>query len=386
MKRFLLLGLLATTAMAAPKKPVPKPVKAAPSAEPVKPPLPTTKPPPPVAKTVGELLAEAQRQYDALEYSAVVPLTRAALGSPDISAADKRKAYELEGSALVIVGDPIEAKKSFYLLLNDDPDFSLPASTPPKIKDVFSSVKNDVRVVLEEKARRERAKIAAEVIVTGDPLTDAAGGRPIKFHYRVSDPRGIIKTVRVQYRKVGEPDFQALSLVRDPEGGWKGAITGEWTANEGGFVMQYFASAADAVGVLTTHGSDQAPNVVNVSAGQVDRINRPIPLWAFVTSAVSTGVVGLAGGALGAGTLLQQSRYNGELDAARATQRPASGAKLREIADLGETLETSQFVAYGVAGVGVIVTGLLSVFTNWTGEDELGDEAAAPEAATAPAR
>ena len=93
------------------------------------------------ARSAAEAVAEAQRLYDALEYDKVAPLAGQALADPAITLDQKLAAYQLQGSALAIIGDPVDAERPFLLLFTVRPDFTLPDDTPPKIKSVFAKVK-----------------------------------------------------------------------------------------------------------------------------------------------------------------------------------------------------------------------------------------------------
>ena len=79
-----------------------------------------------------QLLDEAQRLYDDLEYDRVLPITEAILARPNVPIEQQLDAYLLQGSAIAIIGNPVEAERSFRLLLRGRPSYELPASTPPR--------------------------------------------------------------------------------------------------------------------------------------------------------------------------------------------------------------------------------------------------------------
>lgn len=99
-------------------------------------------------KSIDQQLALARNLYDSLEYQLVVPLTKDILSHPALRPDQLVKAYELQGSSLVVIGDPIEAEKPFRLLLRLRPDFDLAASAPPKIVAVFRKVQVEENVGL----------------------------------------------------------------------------------------------------------------------------------------------------------------------------------------------------------------------------------------------
>lgn len=343
--------------------------------------------------TAPELIAQAQKLYDSLEYDKVAPLAAQALAHPQITLEEKLVAYQLQGSALAIIGDPTVAEGSFSLLLSMRPDFALPEDTPPKIKSVFAGVKATVDANRRATAAAFRKELAATIELSGALPAQTAGGRPVRFELGVVDPRGVVKSVRVQYRKRGEAEFLSLPLGRDPKAGsWTGAVPGEWTANDAGFVMEVVVVAADSEGPLQQlpagDGSGAGSLAIEVSAGQVDRTQRPVPIWVFGTSAGVTSALAVATGGIAAATALVNADYHRKLDES-SPENPAVGSDIVAQASLGNNLNLAQIVGWGAAGVGVIVTGVLALFTNWDGnepgEDDTTTTTTTPSAAQPPA-
>jgi len=351
---------LACSAVAAPPKakaPTTTPSPAAPA--------PTPAPPPPETRTAAALIAEARALYDALEYDKVAPLAALALAAPDITLDQKLVAYQLQGSALAIIGDPVDAERPFLLLLSVRPDFVVPEDTPPKIKSVFAKVKGEFDAVREAQEAQQRKELAATIEIDGALPATADGGRPVRFDFGVADPRGVVKSVRVQYRRQGETEFLGLPLRRAPSGRWVGVVPGEWTASEGGFTMEALVVVADQKGPLKTLGEPVA--AIPVSAGALAR-KQPVPVWVLGTSAGVTGVVALAAGGVTAATAWQNVDFHARL-AAATPEDPANGAEIVAQQRLGESLNVAALAGWGTAGVAAIVTGVLALFTNWSGEE-----------------
>jgi hypothetical protein len=326
---------------------------------------------PPVAestKSATELLAMARQQYDALEYEKVVALTHRALGSRDITPEQKLVAYELEGSALAIVGDPVDADKPFRLLLNEQPDFDLPATTPPKILAIFRKVKGEIQQIRLLREQKERAALAKTITLRGEIPKDAVGGRPVAFSFQLDDPKQAVRTVRVQYRRRGEPDFQSLLLAQQPDQSYAGQVSSEWTANDLAFAMEVYVVAADEKGALQTLQSAEAPAAIAVSAGQIDLIEHPVPLWVFVSAATTTGLAAVAGGGFGIATLLTQREYDQKV-ASSSQASPVFGGELKSLATIGDRLETAEFISWGALVLVGVVTGILIPFTDFDGTD-----------------
>ncbi len=341
--------------------------KKTPAATPAPATAPTPAPTPPVATTqsAAELIAEAQKLYDGLEYDKVAPLAAAALASPTITLDEKLLAYQLQGSSLAIIGDPVDAERPFLLLLSVRPDFSLPEDAPPKIVSVFAKVKGEFDALRAIQEAQQRKELAATISVDGEIPTSAVGGEALRFDFGVEDPRGVVKSVRVQYRRQGEPEYLGLPLRRAVNGRWVGAVPGEWTASEGGFVMETTVVVSDQKGALKKVGEPFVS--IQVSAGELAR-QRPVPLWVFGSSAGVTGAVALTAAGITAATAVQNADFHAKLDAA-TPESPASGADIVAQQRLGESLNTAALVGWSAAGVAAIVTGVLGLFTNWSGED-----------------
>ena len=323
----------------------------------------------PTTLSAKEALAQAQKLYDSLEYDKVAPLAAQALADPAISLDDKLVAYQLQGSALAIIGDPSTAERPFLLLLTVRPGFTLSDDTPPKIKAVFAKVKGEFDEVRKADEARLRKELAATIELRGAPPPSTVGGRPYRVELSISDPRGVVRTVRMQYRKRGavSGEYLSLPLAKDARGTWVGAVPGEWTANDGGFVMDVVVVAADAQGPLQQIGTDDAPIAVTVAAGQVDKTARPVPLWVFGTSAAVTGAALLTSTSLAGVTAWQNADYHQKLDNSSA-EDPVDGSDIVEQANLGASLNTAQVVGWSVTGVSALLTGVLALFTNFTGD------------------
>jgi len=318
------------------------------------------------ARSAAEAITEAQRLYDALEYDKVAPLAAQALADATITLDQKLLAYQLQGSALAIIGDPVDAERPFLLLLSVRPDFNLLDETPPKIKSVFAKVKGEFDAVREAQEAQQRKELAATIDVQGAFSPTADGGKPLRFEFEVGDPRGVVKSVRVQYRKQGDPDFLSLPLRRSKAGAFIGAVPGEWTASDAGFTMEANLVISDAKGPLKKVGE---PHVeVKVSGGQLER-QRPVPVWAFGTSAGLTGVAVLAAGSVTAATAALNADFHSKVDTA-TPESPASGAEIVSLQRLGEGMNTAAVVTWSAAGVTALVTGVLALFTNWSGEEQ----------------
>jgi len=260
----------------------------------------------PDSAPTDELMAQARAHYKNLEFDALLPLVEVVIARVQTSAEVRMDAYLLQGSALAVIGEPVAAEKPFRFLLRGRPDFDLPLETSPKIVAVFRKVQVEEQAIRSQTQALQRRQTLSEMAVAGEPPTDAVGGVPLTFSFRIRDPKGLVDAVRVEYRRGGEPQYSALALRRDEEGAWIGDLPGEWTESADGFVLEYWVATADAQGrSLITRGSDGAPLSTAIAAGHVAD-QRSLFASAWFWSAVGAGVLAL--GAAGAVTAYALTR------------------------------------------------------------------------------
>jgi hypothetical protein len=326
----------------------------------------------------AELMKRAKALQAELEYDQVLPLVQEVLSrDPPVDIA--LDAYVLEGSCLAIVGNPIDAEQPFRRLLRGRPDFDLPQDTPPKIMAVFRKVQAEEKAIRDQMKELERARLMKEMALAGEHPTELKGGRPVLFNYELKDP-SLSASMRVQYKKKGDPAYSSLALQRDAAGRWRGQIPGEWTANESGSEMDYYVESFDKDGTLLANGTEAAPLHATITPGEVQGSPPPLPPWAvFVGSGVTVALL-LGGTGVGLGMVAVQQQYDAQ--AQLAVDEPQPGSELAQKRDLGTTLAFTAdglFIATGVAALTTIVAAVF--FTDWEGAGDEDDGASAPTAA-----
>ncbi|HEY4222346.1 MAG TPA: hypothetical protein VGO62_13420, partial [Myxococcota bacterium] len=262
------------------------------------------------AMSTDDLMKRAKQLHEALDYDQVLPLVTEVLSRGAAVAIDTQlDAYVLQGSCLAIIGNPIDAEAPFRRLLRGRPDFELPSDTPPKIMQVFRKVQSEEQAIARQMEEITRARVIKGMQLLGAHPDHVKGGRPVVFDYTLKDPALAAKTVRVQYRKKGEPAYSSLALSN--EGGrWRGQIPGEWTANEGGAQMEMYVETLDAKGPLLTIGTAAQPMVKDISPGAVDRSSPPpLPPWSVWVGAGTAAALVAAGAGVGAGEQAVQTSY-----------------------------------------------------------------------------
>jgi hypothetical protein len=222
------------------------------------------------AAGVADVLAQAQQAYAELEFEQVLSLSEQVLGAADATVDQRMDAYFLQGSALAVVGRAIDAEASFRYLLRGRPDFDVPDRTPPKIVAVFRKVQAEERAILEQVRGLERKRILDSLTMTATLPDEPRGGVPLAFIYSVRDPSQAVASLRVRYRRAGESDFSSLALARDDTGRWLGELPGEWSENDDGFTLEYFATTFDHEGAeLISDGGVTAARTMAIAPGSV---------------------------------------------------------------------------------------------------------------------
>ena len=238
--------------------------------------------------TAASLLTEAKALFEDMEYDSVIPKAEAVVKHPESTTQQKLDAYLLKGSSLVIIGNSIDAGIPFRSVLRISPNHELPPNESPKIVSVFNLVKQEEQAIRDQTRAIELAMLLQQMSIIGNIDKNQTGGVPLEFSYQIRDPRGLVEQFQVNYRRQGEKSYSSLALKQEDNGSWTGGITGEWTENADGFVMEYQLVTTDSVGEkLISLGTQDAPLQLNMAPGTVEGA---IPLYEKVWFWVLTGV------------------------------------------------------------------------------------------------
>ena len=342
-----------------------------------KPPAPAAAPPV-AAKPKGsdttvapdQVLAQMQKLYDGLEYDSIVPLGEGFVKRPDLSTKQRNEGYRLLASAIAITGDPFDAKPYFLALLSYDPTYDLPSNTPPKIFDVFKVVKKEYEEIDREKRALQVKKTIAGLSLVGDAPADPRGGKPVHFVFRLTDPAGDVKTMKLLYRKGGEKDYASLPFRQNEAGEWKASLPGEYTAGEG-FKLEYLVETAGAVlnepTVLLTDGTREVPKALTVAAGKVEAPPfKPIPKSLFFTSVGATIIVTAFATVFSALFFKDQAEYKRLANGTDTVE----GSTLLKLSTSGTNYANLANGFWVGAGALAVVTGILIPFTKFVDDPQ----------------
>ncbi len=220
---------------------------------------------------VAERMLEAERLYESLDYGELVPVVLEVLEARGVDEETKIRAHFLHGAALAVIGATVEAEVPFRLLLRLDPNFEPDSMTSPKIVAVFSKVRFEEETIQASLEGIKMARILGEMSIRGGTSSTLMGGLPISFRYIVTDPRGLVESFFVHYRRADVPHYSSLALLQATDGGWQGSIPGEWTESELDYVLEYhLVTKDDRDNKLKALGSSYEPEKLDIAAGTIE--------------------------------------------------------------------------------------------------------------------
>lgn len=313
------------------------------------------------AMSTEQLVAETKRLNAELEFEKLVPFAQELSARANAPLEARREAFLLLASALIILGDPVASEHPFTQLLRIDPLFELPRWVEPKVALVFKKVQAEERELSRALAQRRREAKIAQITLLATTPPDAVGGRPLPFTVEVKDPQHDVRTVRVAWRRPGEPAYSSLALSLDGER-WKGELPAELTQSEHGLQLDFYVESADAEGPLALFGTPTSPSVVAIAPGKLATPWRaPLPRWAFFSSTALTVASGAVTGVLVANQLDQQRRFTQYT----AGDGPISFEVEQQLRAEGALATTRANVSLGISIALAVTTIIIAVLTDW---------------------
>ena len=125
---------------------------------------------------------------------------QAALDAPDVTDDQLVELYRLLGLASLYLGDEARAREAYERLLQARPDFELPRNAPPKLRQLYARIKEDI------KSRRVRP-----VTLLVDPIPDPTGGEPVQVDARIED-MALGAKAKLFFRRAGDAGLQLGGL------------------------------------------------------------------------------------------------------------------------------------------------------------------------------
>ncbi|MGA9520205.1 MAG: tetratricopeptide repeat protein [Myxococcaceae bacterium] len=214
---------------------LPPPVKAAttlasPPLRPTDAPLAQFGPRSPEAEQAEELMSEG-------EFERAVRVLKRGVAASDVSDDTLVELYRLMGLAYLYLGDPERARDAYEKLLQARPDYELPKSAPPKIREVYARIKEDIR------KRRVRP-----VTLTAEPVADTVAGQPLVVKAHIED-LALGSRARFYYRRAGAQAFSSVDFARvnGSRKDFEATLPAfELAAEARGYDIEYYLEVADA--------------------------------------------------------------------------------------------------------------------------------------------
>lgn len=201
---------------------------------------------------VEDLLSEG-------EFEQAVQALNARLDDPTVPDAELVELYRLLGLAQLYVGNEAAARDAYEKLLQAQPEYELPRTAPPKIRELYARIKADIR-----------ERFVAPVTIILHSIDAHPGGQPLTVFAKVTDaPLGA--QPKLHYRHRGAKVYSSVAFAREP------TVKETFTARipafdlrlEGApYGVEYYIEVTDASGrLLAAEGSATAPRRFTVTAG-----------------------------------------------------------------------------------------------------------------------
>ena len=146
---------------------------------------------------------DAEQLMSQGDFEEAVKVLQRGLSQPDVSDDVLVELYRLMGLAQLYLGNEDKARDAYEKLLQARPDYDLPKSAPPKIRELYTRIKEDVR------KRRVRP-----VTITAETIESHPGGEPLEVQAHVED-LALGARPKFYYRRAGAQSYSSVDLVRE---------------------------------------------------------------------------------------------------------------------------------------------------------------------------
>ena len=147
--------------------------------------------------------AKAKSELEQGEFDAAVQTLNEGLAQPDVTDDQLADMYQLLGLAELYLGDEDAAREAFEKLLQARPDYELPRSEPPKIRQLYARIKEDIK---------HRRVLPVTLLVPA--VADTVGGQPVPVHAEVQN-LALGARPKLYYRRAGSQAFSSLDFQRE---------------------------------------------------------------------------------------------------------------------------------------------------------------------------
>ena len=181
---------------------------------------------------------EANGLMEQGEFEDAVKVLQRGLSQPDVSDDVLVELYRMMGLAQLYLGNEDKAREAYEKLLQARPDYELPKSAPPKIRELYARIKDDIR------KRRVRP-----ITLTAPSIDEHEGNQPLEAEAKIED-MALGAKAKLYYRRAGAQAYSSVDFTR-VKGGAKDAFTAtipayDLPAEGHGYDVEYYLEVADA--------------------------------------------------------------------------------------------------------------------------------------------
>jgi tetratricopeptide (TPR) repeat protein len=181
--------------------------------------------------------ATAKSQLEQGDFEGAVRTLNDGLTQQDVTDEQLADMYQLLGLAELYLGDQDAARDAFEKLLQARPDYELPRSEPPKIRQLYARIKEDIK-------HRRVLPVTLEVA----PVGSATGGQPLTVHADVQN-LALGARPKLYYRRAGSQAFGSLDFQKEHGSREKFDATlpaTEVPSESHPYEIEYYVEVADA--------------------------------------------------------------------------------------------------------------------------------------------
>jgi hypothetical protein len=228
----------------------------------------TTAPTTTAPTTATRKLEESRAALARLDCDRVVDLASRVEDHRLATDAERREAAFQHAYCAVVLGDNDGAQDIFAAVVAEDIDAAPPFEMEPRVLVLLEAARSAERQRRASDAAKKREERRAQVELSVARPVDVHGGARAFFPVTLRDPPGMVRSVRLEFRRAGEVDFYALPVTKQGDGSLRGEIPGTYTRSLTGLRIEWFVAAIGHDGAVVQRvGSPEAPEVLVVAPG-----------------------------------------------------------------------------------------------------------------------
>lgn len=255
-------------------------------------------------------VTKAQAQLEDGDFEGAVRTIDQAVADPTLTEDEQVELYRLLGLAQLYLGNEQRARQAYERLLQARPDYELPRSAPPKIRDLYARIKEDI------KGRRLRP-----VVLAAEPPREVKAASPLEVEATI-DNLAAGARAKLYFRRAGAQSYSSVDFVRAARDAnrFRASVPAYELPAEGrAYALELYLEVADAAQRrLAGRGDPLNPltvRIVDPSAPAVATVDQGSPglrPW-YLSPWVYVGAGFLLAGAATGAVLLASPAPTGEL-------------------------------------------------------------------------